>query len=103
MVSANAAHTTRRTLFAIAAGAALAPATLAIAGPRIDRDPEWDGFTRTMALIHPRLVHEAGKARSEGFRPGDCRLMHCDDSAGCMIFQSPELGNRMFQWGAAAP
>ena len=83
MVPANAAHTTRRTLFAIGAATALIPTAALAVSPR---RPDWAAFELGLTVLDPRMSGPVRAARAAGFEPVDCRTVFRDGKGGFLVF-----------------
>lgn len=94
MVPANAAHTTRRTLFAIGAATALIPTAALAATP--PRRSDWEAFELGLSVLDPRMVGAARLARDAGFAPGDWRTVFRDGKGGFLMFGRTGEATRIF-------
>lgn len=71
---ASPAHTTRRSLFAIAGATALLPAA-ALAGTQA-RATEWDRFAEKVGALDPELEKSARAAEAAGWHPSELCLIY---------------------------
>lgn len=65
---ASTAHTTRRSLFSMAAGAAILTAPMAASAAPTD---DWGQLIAGLVAIHPALQEPALKAKAEGYHPDE--------------------------------
>ena len=78
---AEATHTTRRSLFAIAAGAALLPPALAAS------QTPWDGLLAALNLLDPRLAEQGEIARQQGFEPQQLYMVLRSAEGPLLVFR----------------
>jgi len=95
---ASQAHTTRRTLFAIAAGAALLPSAALASTPS-----QWDGLLETLHMLDPRLAEQGKLARAQGFEPKQLHMVLRPADGPLLVFRKTVDGvTRPYVFDAAA-